>query len=78
MFVSRTPSLLAFSKKLSYHGRMQPKIAGGGGAVRVSEGHPADDDDLASEKGHLLAKKSALPLSHGAGDHVIIYNIMYF
>ena len=27
-----------------------------GGAVRGSEGHPADDDDLASEKGHLLPK----------------------
>ena len=32
----------------------QPKIAGGG-AVRGSEGHPAADDDLASEKRHLLA-----------------------
>ena len=30
----------------------------GGGAVRGSEGHPADDDDLASEKGHLLAKRA--------------------
>ena len=29
----------------------------GGGAVRGSEGHPAAADDLASEKGHLLAKK---------------------
>ena len=29
-----------------------------GGAVRGSEGHPADDDDLASEKGHLLAKRT--------------------
>ena len=39
------------------HGRTQPKIAGGG-AVRGSEGHPADDDDLASEKGHLLAERA--------------------
>ena len=33
----------------------------GGGAVRGSEGHPADDDDdddLASEKGHLLANRA--------------------
>ena len=33
------------------------KLLGGGGAVRGSEGHPAADDDLASEKSHLLAKK---------------------
>ena len=39
------------------HGRTQPKIAGGG-AVRGSEGHPADNDDLASEKGHLLSKSA--------------------
>ena len=39
------------------HGRTQPKIAWGG-AVRGSEGHPAADDDLASEKGHLLAKRA--------------------
>ena len=32
-------------------------LGGGGGAVRVSEGRPADDDDLASEKGHLLEKR---------------------
>ena len=32
-----------------------------GGAVRGSEGHPADDDDLASEKGHLLAKRALFP-----------------
>ena len=38
------------------HGRTQPKIAGGG-AVRGSEGHPTDDDDLASEKGHMRRKK---------------------
>ena len=30
----------------------------GGGAVRGLEGHPADGDDLASEKGHLLAKRA--------------------
>ena len=29
------------------HDRTQPKIAGGGGAVRGSEGHPAAADDLA-------------------------------
>ena len=28
------------------------------GAVRGSEGHPAAADDLASEKGHLLAKRA--------------------
>ena len=27
---------------------------GGGGAVQGLEGHPADDDDLASEKGHFF------------------------
>ena len=43
---------------------MQPKIAGGGGGVRGSVGHPAAD----GEKGHLLAKR--VPFSHdyrGAG-----------
>ena len=40
---------------MRYHGRTQPKIAGG--AVRGSEGHPPDND-LASEKGHLLAKRA--------------------
>ena len=49
-----------------YHGRTQPKIAGGGG-VRGSEGHPADDDDLASEKGHLLAKRALFPTNTGGG-----------
>ena len=33
----------------------------GEGAVRGSEGHPADDDDLASETGHLLAKRALFP-----------------
>ena len=28
-------------------------------AVRSSEGHPANDDDLVSEKGHLLAKRAS-------------------
>ena len=36
---------------------VRPKIVRGG-AVRGSEGHPVDDDDLASEKGHLLAKRA--------------------
>ena len=49
----------------------------GGGAVRGSEGHPADDDDLASpEKGHLLAKRALYstipapppPARYGPGD----------
>ena len=31
-------------------------LLGGGGAVQGSVGHPAAADDLASEKGHLLAK----------------------
>ena len=39
----------------------------GGGAVRGSEGHPADDDDLASEKGHLLAKRALFPRITGGG-----------
>ena len=40
------------------HGRTQPNIAGGGG-VRGSEGYPAAAAaDLASEKGHLLAKRA--------------------
>ena len=30
----------------------------GGGAVRGSEGHPADDDDMASEKGHFFPQLS--------------------
>ena len=29
--------------------------------MRGSEGHPAADDDLASEKGHLLAKRALFP-----------------
>ena len=41
------------------HGRTQPKIAGE--ALRGSEGQPANDDDLASEKGHLLAKRALFP-----------------
>ena len=45
---------------MCYHGRTQPKIAGGG-AVRGAEGHPADDDDLAPEKGYLLAKRALFP-----------------
>ena len=43
------------------HGRTQPKIAGGGGSPRFRRAfikHPADDDDLASEKGHLLTKRA--------------------
>ena len=41
------------------HGRTQPEIVGGGGeTVRGSEGHPAADDDMASEKAHLLAKRT--------------------
>ena len=32
------------------------KLLGGGGAARGSEGHPADDDDLASEKGTCSQK----------------------
>ena len=47
------------------HSRTQPKIAAG--AVRGSEGHPADDDDLASEKGHLLAKRAFFPRLPGGG-----------
>ena len=39
----------------------------GGGAVRGSEGHPADDDDLASEKGHLLAKRALFSMITGGG-----------
>ena len=42
--------------EFTLHGRNQPKIARG--AVRGSEGHRADDDELASEKGHLLAKRA--------------------
>ena len=34
------------------------KLLGGGGVVRGSEGHPAADEDLASEKGPLLAKRA--------------------
>ena len=41
----------------SNHGRTQPKIAGGGSPRFRTEGHSADDD-LASEKGHLLAKRA--------------------
>ena len=39
----------------------------GGGAVRGSEGHPVDDDDSASEKGHLLAKRALFPKITGGG-----------
>ena len=39
----------------------------GGGTVRGSEGHPADDDDLASEKGHLLAKMALFSTITGGG-----------
>ena len=45
----------------------QPKIAGGGGAVRGTEGHPAAADYLASEKGHLLAKKALFPHGYWGG-----------
>ena len=47
------------------HGRTQPKIFGR--AFRGSEGHPADDDDLASEKGHLLAKRALFSGLPGGG-----------
>ena len=66
------------------HGHTQPKIAGGG-AVRGSEGHPADDDDLASEKGHLLAKRAFFPrllrrqpppARYGPDDHVWLSDII--
>ena len=43
----------------------QPKIARG--AVRGPEGHPADDDELASEKGHLLAKRARFSTITGGG-----------
>ena len=41
----------------------------GGGALRGSEGHPAaaPDDDLASEKGHLLAKRALFSTITGGG-----------
>ena len=39
----------------------------GGGAVRGSEQHPADDDDLASEKGHLPAKWALFPHDYRGG-----------
>ena len=39
----------------------------GGGVVRGSEGHPADDDNLASEKGHLLAKMALYSTITGGG-----------
>ena len=48
------------------HGRTQTKVAGGGG-LRGSEGHPADDDDLASGKGHLLAKWALFSTITGGG-----------
>ena len=54
-FPSSLDSIRLSNLSMRYHGRTQPKIAGGG-AVRGSEGHPPDDD-LASEQGHLLAKK---------------------
>ena len=39
----------------------------GGGAVRGSEGHPAATDNMASEKGHLLAKRALFPtITRGA------------
>ena len=72
MFPAAAPySALALSWRWALrilHGRMQPKIAGGGGgAVRGSEGHPADDDDLASEKGHLFAKRALFSTITGGG-----------
>ena len=45
---------------------------GGGGAVRGSEGHPANDDDLASEKGHLLAKRALFSTITG-GTYIYCY-----
>ena len=42
----------------------------GGLAVRGSEGYPAADDDLASEKGHLLTKRAVFPTIIGGGGHV--------
>ena len=50
------------------HNITQPKIAGGGGqSSGGSEGHPADDD-LASEKGHLLAKMGLFSTITGGGE----------
>ena len=34
------------------------RLLGVGEVQKGSEGHPAADDDLASEKGHLLAKRT--------------------
>ena len=43
-----------------------PKIAGGGGSPRFRR-HPAAADDLASVKGHLLAKGHFSPRLPGGG-----------
>ena len=62
---SEQDSTLYSDHSLSFSGRYYTTylssswpFMGGGGAVRGSEGDPADDDDLASEKGHLLAKRA--------------------
>ena len=51
------------------------KLLGGGIAVRGSEGHPADADDLASEKGHLLAKRALF--STITGGQLVGYRYTY-
>ena len=56
--------LLWCENTMSEDGRTQTKIVGGG-AVRGSDGHPAAD--LASEKGHLLAKRALFPTITGGG-----------
>ena len=57
-----------YAPNMHDHGRIRSlKLLGGGGAVRGSEGHPAADDDLASEKGHLLAKRALFPTITGGG-----------
>ena len=58
----RTPCLLYTG---SLHGRTQPTIARG--QSEVQKGTPADDDDLASEKGHLLAKRALFLTITGGG-----------
>ena len=50
-------------------------FGGGGGAVRGSEGHPAADDDLASEKGHLLAKRALFPRLPGGQLATVLHKI---
>ena len=46
------------------------KLLGGGAVCCLgSEGHPADEDDLASEKGHLLAKRALFPHDYRGGNY---------